>query len=78
MKCALLVWLGLAFALAADTPPAHQELSIRADRIRPSAAELRWQEIPWLGSLVEARDTARVENRPILVWTLDEDPFERC
>jgi hypothetical protein len=36
------------------------------------------EQIPWLGSLVEARRQAQHEKRPIVIWTLDEDPFERC
>jgi hypothetical protein len=63
---------------AGDGEPAHQELAARAAAIRPTAEETRWQQIPWLGSLVEAREQARREKRPLLVWTLDEDPFERC
>jgi hypothetical protein len=69
--------LALGAATAADAPPTPT-LEQRAAAIRPSAAETRWQQVPWLGSLVEARAAARAEKRPVLVWTLDEDPFERC
>jgi hypothetical protein len=61
-----------------DGQPTNQEIADRAAAIRPTAEEMRWQQIPWLGSLVEASEQAKRENRPILVWTLDEDPFERC
>jgi hypothetical protein len=69
--------LALGAALAADVRSAPS-LEERAAAIRPSAAETRWQQVPWLGSLVEARAAARAEKRPVLVWALDEDPFERC
>ncbi|MFN4259341.1 MAG: hypothetical protein ACK4RK_08575 [Gemmataceae bacterium] len=65
-----------ALGLTADWTP--QGLEQRANAIRPSAAELRWQQVPWLASLVEAQATATREKRPLFVWTLDDDPFERC
>jgi hypothetical protein len=58
--------------------PSIQEIARRAEMLRPTAQELRWQQIPWVGSLTVARDTAHAERRPIFVWTLDEDPFDRC
>jgi hypothetical protein len=78
-----LLFLSLALAVSAPMSraggqPTVEELYRRADAIRPTAAELRWQQIPWLGSLVEARAVASAEKRPVVVWTLDEDPFERC
>lgn len=74
-----LLLLALPTGLAgADEGKLANDLPHRAAQIRPTAAELRWQEIPWQGSLVEAHKVARAEKRLLLVWTLDEDPFERC
>ena len=71
---AVLCALSMAGFRAGETP---SELRERAAAIRPTAEELRWQKIPWLASLVEARETARAEKRPLFVWTLDGDPFDR-
>jgi hypothetical protein len=76
---ALLCLIPISTGVRADEGrPRRAALEDRAAAIRPTAGEMRWQQIPWLGSLVEAREQARREKRPILVWTLDEDPFERC
>jgi hypothetical protein len=36
--------------------------------IKPQARELRFQEIPWLLSVWEARKKAAADGKPILVW----------
>ena len=75
-SCAtLLIFVAPSFG---DEAAFRSYLTRRADAVRPTAAELRWQEIPWLISLVEARDLAQKERRPILVWAADDDPFGRC
>ena len=84
MKISTVLWSGVLAALAVTAVRAHEEsltsaaLEQRAAAIRPTPQELRWQQIPWLATLAAARDTARAEGRPIFVWTLDEDPFDRC
>jgi hypothetical protein len=75
LVCMLLSGTGLS---AGDNPVSSEKLASRAATIRPTKEEMRWQQIPWLGSLVEARRQAQQEKRPIVIWTLDEDPFERC
>lgn len=57
---------------------AWRKLVERADRLRPSSAETRWMQIPWIRSVVEAEKIARTENRPIMYWHVDDDPLERC
>jgi hypothetical protein len=37
--------------------------------IKPQPSELRFQEIPWLLSVWEARQKAAAEGKPILVWS---------
>jgi hypothetical protein len=81
MRFVTLAWLALLGQAAypmGDEQTFRDWLNRRAQTLRPSAAELRWQEVPWLRSLVEARETARQEKRPILVWAADDDPFGRC
>jgi hypothetical protein len=36
--------------------------------IKPQAGELRFQQIPWLLSVWDARKKAAAEGKPILVW----------
>ncbi len=40
--------------------------------------EFDWERIPWLVDLREAMRQANAENRPVLLWTTDDDPLERC
>ena len=44
-------------------------------RIQPSAKEKRWQQIPWMSSLWEARKRAVKEGKPIFVWSMDGHPL---
>jgi hypothetical protein len=37
--------------------------------IKPQPGELRFQEVPWLLSVYEARKQAAAEGKPILVWS---------
>lgn len=37
--------------------------------IRPQPGELRFQEVPWLLSVHEARKKAAADGKPILVWS---------
>jgi hypothetical protein len=37
--------------------------------IKPQSGELRFQEIPWLLSVWDARKKAAAEGKPILVWS---------
>jgi hypothetical protein len=41
----------------------------RAKKLRPAAAEKRWDEVGWAASLVEARRLAREHRRPLFVFT---------
>lgn len=55
-----------------------EDLEKRASVIRPSAGELKWQQIPWLLDLTEGQKLAATENRPIFLWATGDDPLERC
>lgn len=58
--------------------PDLAELERRATQIRPTAAEQRWKDIPWMTSVVEAQKVAQAEKRPVLMWISDDDPLDRC
>src|SRR5438270_595014 len=62
---------------------AWQFLERRAAPLRPSAADLRYQQIPWLIDPAEALKQAQSERRPLFFWAAggrDRDgiPLERC
>lgn len=43
----------------------------RVEAWQPTAAERRWEQIGWAGSLREARDLSRKHGRPVFVFTHD-------
>jgi len=43
-------------------------------RLQPPKDE-PWLSIPWKISLLEARDLAAAEKKPILVWSMDGNPL---
>jgi hypothetical protein len=43
--------------------------------IKPKADEAKWEEIPWLASLWEARQKAAAQGKPILLWEMDGHPL---
>ena len=58
--------------------PTNEELARRAAVIKPAAAELKWQQIPWVMDLTQGLKLARTEKRPIFLWVTGDDPLERC
>jgi len=67
--------------------PDYSHLDLSAQRlvaaVKPTPAELRWQQIPWEIDLQEAMDLAKKEKRPIFLWAAggrgrDGVPLERC
>ena len=65
-----------AIAYGGELPP----LAARMYAIvkKPHPGELKWQEIPWLVDLDEGIRVAKEEKRPLLLWTADDAPLERC
>lgn len=41
----------------------------------PSDDELRWREIPWLGTLADAVVQAQAADKPILLWAMNGHPL---
>ena len=54
------------------------ELTKLATAIKPSAAANRWQQIPWLTDVNEARKLATKEKRPLFLWTVFGEPLDEC
>jgi hypothetical protein len=63
--------------------PVYQALTKKAAALKPTAAELRYLDMPWVVDLDEALKQARDEKRPLFFWAAggrDRDgvPLERC
>ncbi|MCA8964561.1 MAG: hypothetical protein H6838_00730 [Planctomycetes bacterium] len=43
--------------------------------VLPSADELQWREIPWLGTLGEAVVQAHAQDKPVLLWAMNGHPL---
>ena len=69
---------GYAHLAQGQMRPTLAELTRRAEVIKPSAGELKWQRIPWLTDLAAGQRVARAERRPIFLWVTGDDPLERC
>jgi hypothetical protein len=70
----------LFFAAVAQAEPARPALSepeyaSALKAIRPAAGEDRFDQVPWLTSLWEARQKAAKEGKPILLWEMDGHPL---
>ena len=60
-----------------DLPPPLKDDQFAAHfkMVRPYAGEWRWREdIPWVGTIHEARLRAAAENKPILAWQSADSP----
>ena len=81
MKWLLRRWavcgLMLAGALTARAvePLTHEQFADLHLLIKPSAKEDRWNRIPWMASLWEARRQAAAKGKPILLWEMDGHPL---
>lgn len=45
------------------------------ERCRPKPQDERWTEIPWVGTLWEARQKAAAELKPLFLWAMNGHPF---
>ena len=85
LAAGLLLAAGLA-PLSAQPPtndPDWQKLERRAAALRPTADEVKWQELPWVVDPDDAIAAAKAEKRPIFFWAAggrgrDGLPLERC
>ena len=58
--------------------PGPADLTKFATVIKPSAAANKWQQIPWLTDVNEARRLASEEKRPLFLWTVFGEPLDEC
>ena len=65
-------------AEAKEPVPSPAELTALATIIKPSAEANKWQQIPWLTDLSEARRVAAEEKRPLFLWTVFGEPLDEC
>jgi hypothetical protein len=67
---ALLVGCSLSASWADEPKPVPVEQFDKLHKmIKPQAGESRFNELPWLLSIHEARVKAAAEGKPILVWS---------
>lgn len=80
MMLAAGLWLPLCIECLAQVGP-DQPLELSApvaairDTIAPKPEEEVWKSIPWKTSLLEARQVAAEEGKPIFVWSMDGHPL---
>ena len=70
--------LAQAPAQARKPLPTSAELAQLAAVIKPSAAANKWQQIPWLTDVNDARKLAKEEKRPLFLWTVFGEPLDEC
>lgn len=71
----LLTFLAAAPTLAAAEPIKEAGFATLHALIRPQPGEEKWQQIPWLADLWDARRKAAEEGKPILLWEMDGHPL---
>ena len=79
--CAFVIFLGsgaVAQSEAKKPAPTSADLAKLAAVIKPSAAANKWQQIPWLTDVTEARKLAKEEKRPLFLWTVFGEPLDEC
>lgn len=75
--------LGACLAGGADEPARSPrkplelsaEFAAVRDKIAPRPEEELWKQIPWKTSLLEARQVAAREGKPLFVWSMDGHPL---
>jgi hypothetical protein len=72
--------IGLALLLAPFSAPGAAPVPPgQFDRlhalIKPHTDEQKWEQIPWLADLWQARKLAAEQGKPILLWEMDGNPL---
>jgi hypothetical protein len=71
--------LGSVFAQGGPAEPAppldDTTFASLWQHVVPTADELAWRRIPWLGTLAEAVVAAQAADRPILLWAMNGHPL---
>jgi hypothetical protein len=64
-----------ASARAAAPAPRPEQFDKIQSLIKPAGEEAKWEQIPWMASLWQARIKAATEGKPILLWEMDGHPL---
>ena len=82
MKTAIYVvlWLSLFIECRAQAPSLRPlelpaEFAAIRETIAPRPEEELWKKIPWKTSLLEARQVAAKQGKPLFVWSMDGHPL---
>ena len=67
---------GSALTTAPAIDPAQFEALFAS--IRPGKSEMRWLEIPWLGTILEGRQAAMTAKKPMFLWAMNGHPLGTC
>lgn len=54
------------------------ELRKKADAIRATPEETNFKRIPWITDLDEGFRLARLENRPVFLYAIFDEPLDDC
>jgi hypothetical protein len=74
-RFAIPILLTAAFAVHADPALSEAEYASILKVVRPAVGEDKFDQIPWLTSLWDARKQAAKEGKPILLWEMDGHPL---
>jgi hypothetical protein len=67
--------LAWGFTGPAAEPIAPEQFAKLHALIKPEPGEEKWDQIPWLTNLWEARQRAAAQGKPILLWEMDGHPL---
>ena len=65
-----------AFTTASEIAPSQFDALFAS--IKPGDSQLRWLEIPWLGTLREGREAAATAKKPMFLWAMNGHPLGTC
>jgi len=69
-----MLWVATTSLPACATELSEQRCRELMDELQPGKDAL-WRTIPWKLSVVDARETAWEENKPIFIWAMDGHPL---
>ena len=63
--------MSIALAVLLPLFAKAESLTEKVASARPSAAEDRWNSVPWRTNLFRARLDAQAAGKPVLLWVMD-------